>query len=122
MNYAQARQGRNINGTQINLWDWTTRNGDQIRQSPPCTLECTHTTSEEAERHFYNYCIDNAKVYESNGIQQKCRICGQWTTKSFGNNQLHLILQPIALCDEHLTKECLARASPFSIGISIIHS
>jgi hypothetical protein len=122
VNYAQARE-RQLNGKPLGRWDWTTMNSHVVRRSEPCAgRTCTHQTHEEAERHFYSFCLERATIHEHADEQRKCVICGAWTTTEMGNNQMWLCVRPVDLCDEHLTREFLAQAVPFSPGLQIIHS
>ena len=118
MNYAQARRRDDDSG----FWDWTTMNDKKIHHSRPCTQACQHTSADEACRHFYEYCLERATVHETPGEQYKCVICGAWTSKSLGNNQMSLAIKPFSLCEQHLNKESLASACPFEGAVEIIHS
>mgnify|MGYP001608649807 FL=1 len=139
MNYAEARQ---LEG---GGWHWTTMNDGIVRTSAPCLQidehfdpantynppksenlhRCQpHQTREEAERHFYDYCLEQARVHVHADEMRKCIICQAWTDAGMGNNQMWLGIRPVDLCEKHLTKEFLALAVPFPPegGISIIHS
>ncbi len=118
MNYCQARERDDGSG----FWDWTTMNDKIVHRSQPCTESCRHTSADEACKHFYEYCLERATVHETPDVQYKCDVCGAWTTKSLGNNQMWLAVKPIYLCDQHLNKESLASVHPFQGAFQVIHS
>ena len=123
MNYAQARERlTQYYGQPSGLWDWSTKRDDMVRRSTPCETSCAHKSPEEAERHFYDYCLEKAQVHEHPDEQRKSVICGAWTIKELGNNQMWLAIRPVDLCEAHLTQEYLAQAQPFKSGMAIIHS
>lgn len=122
MNYDEARQRQLANGEPLGLWDWTTMNDGRVRRMAPCSDDCQHVSEEEACRHFYDDCLSRAQVHSHPNVQLKCTLCGTWTDKDFGNTQLWLTLSPIPLCAEHLNREGLMAALPFTGSIVIIHS
>lgn len=122
MNYDQARQRANKDGTPSGLWDWTTMNDGVIHPTASCSLSCHHETQEEAERHFYEYCIENVKEFTNSDEQHKCAVCGDWTQKGLRNTSMFLIGFNLYLCDIHRNESELRKFSPFEFGLSIIHS
>ena len=122
MNYAQARQRSFSDGTPQDLWDWSTMNDGRAWVSNPCNHSCRHATREEAERHFYDYCLEQAQVHPQEREMRRCRVCNAWTRNQLGNIQMWLLLQPEWLCDAHLTREFLAQVQPFAPGYTLVHS
>lgn len=133
MNYDEARQDKN------GIWRWTTMNDGRIRTAPPCIqfeeqpIEeigrvpskvlgmCEHATKEEAERHFYDDCLDRVKESESSHWMD-CAVCGAPTKKLLGNRPFGVLFSEQPLCDDHFSKETLAELHPFSTGIYLMHS
>jgi hypothetical protein len=123
MNYDQARQRINPDEEKISLWDWTTANNGIIYPARPCEKGiCRHVTREEAERHFYEYCLGEVQEHVSNDEQRQCAICGTWTNKVLGNEQFWLLSLRAWLCDEHRNKQELGKLFPFEVGVELIHS
>lgn len=113
MNYDQARERQQEDGSGSGIWDWTTKNDDVVRQAPPCSDACRHESQKDAERHFWQYCLDSAEEYETTQMQKPCAVCGKWTTKGLVNRSLHLIGFGDRLCDDHRNKDELAKLHPF---------
>lgn len=118
MNYDKAREHPKKPG----LFLWSSRNDNKLYYAEPCNENCQHHSAEEAERHFYNHCLEMAKEKTDPNQQHKCKVCDAWTQKSLGNYQLHLLFFHAFLCDEHRTKDELARLFPFESGIEVMHS
>ncbi len=117
MNYAQARQ-RKDDG----LWDWTVMRDKQIRQASPCSDECHHVTQEEADRHFYEWCLSQVQEYEDTETQHKCAVCGAWTNRYFENRPMGHLNFMSYLCDAHRNLDELRKLHPFESGIALIYS
>lgn len=116
MNYAQARQ-RESDGR----WDYTVRNDDRIWRTGYCAdHEDGHATKEEAEKHFYDYELDQPfRIYEDINQQAKCVVCGEWTQNRV---MLYDGYTTYILCKDHQTKEDLMKVRPFTPGMSSIYS
>lgn len=80
-----------------------------------------HATKEEAERHFYDFCLEQAKEHDGSHWMD-CAKCGAATKKMLGNMGLGDLFHIEPLCDEHRTKEVLADLHPFAPGIAMVHS
>jgi hypothetical protein len=117
VNYAKSRQ-RLDDG----LWDFTFTRDKVTRRTSPCSEECKHATQEEADQHFYDWCLDQVEEIHLANQMLKCRICGEWTDKEFGNRHLGMYFGPIPLCDKHRNKEGLKQAEPFHSPIEIWYS
>lgn len=119
MNYAQARLRSDGSG----YWDWTTKNGDLIWRSAPCSQECKHETSEDAERHFYEHSLASVEESDYEG-EWRCDFkgCEKRTSKGLGNASLSLTFRTTLLCDEHRNKESLRIILPFKADLRLIHS
>lgn len=117
MNYDQARQ-RESDGK----WDWTTMNDGIIRATASCSSHCGHETQEEAERHFYDYSLDQVKETGVSWTACEYPDCPNPTQRALGNLGFWLALSSTPLCDEHRTKECLVEVYPFHAGMALIHS
>lgn len=143
MNYDQARQVA-LGDDALGGWHWTTMRGGVVRPAMPCRLyvgpvrsvadmmrepvkgtdfeTCPpHATKEEAERHFYDYSLEQVDL-ERYSNWQDCVICGEPTKMGLGNKGMSLYFQGSALCVEHLSREHLASKYPFEPGIELIHS
>jgi hypothetical protein len=113
MNYYEARQTKDKQ-----FWHWTCMNDGKVWPSTPCTSDCQHKTSEEAERHHYDHEVASLQTVTFSSAQ-KCEVCGVWTPKAL---QTRGGLRASYLCDEHLTKENWAKKFPFETGIQISSS
>lgn len=140
MNYDQARAIENKETGEIVGWRWTSMNDGRIRTAWPC-IEFTpmdvedygrkeperihlcppHATQEEAERHFYDACLEEASE-QTTSHWQDCRVCGAPTKRLLGNRDLSSLFNGDALCDEHFSKDTLQELHPFKSGIYLIHS
>jgi len=119
MNYAEARQ-RQSDGR----WDWTTRNDDRIWRSSPCSAhEDGHATREEAERHHWEYELDNVRrfvVADAGAVTlERCQICSVFTASHvrFADGYTMFFL-----CSIHQDRASLEQVHPFVPCVSIIHS
>jgi hypothetical protein len=83
-----------------------------------------HETKEDAERCYYEYCLDHAREGTMSDQQCHCRFpdCEEWSQKYLGNPGLDGIFNLVVLCDEHRNREGLEAAHPFVPGIWIHHS
>lgn len=143
MNYDEARQV--VTGPDsLGGWRWTTMNDGVIRTAAPCrrytgpvrtvaemmrepvkgtdftTCE-PHASKEEAERHFYDYSLE--QVEERDCSWTSCSAhCGNPANKTLGNLGMALYFQPTPLCDQHRSREELIALYPFKTGIALIHS
>lgn len=117
MNYAQARQRQDTK-----LWDWTVMNDKIIHRHDPCSESCAHETQAEADKHFYDWSLEQVQEYTDSDVQRKCAVCGTWTQKSLGNHQFWLVISPEFLCDEHRNKDELMKLQPFQSPIILIYS
>jgi hypothetical protein len=104
-------------------WHWTTFNDDVIRTAWPC-LDCPpHATREEAERHFYEACLES--VVERSTLESwRCAVsdCERPSWKTLGNPQMSRCFRPVPLCTEHCNRATLRELHPFEPGLSVIHS
>lgn len=139
MNYDEARE---IPGKG---WHWTTMNNGVVRIAQPCItilkpfdpgsldfslrpsdiVRCPpHATREEAERHYYDWCLSTVTEIKLGEQQLRCRApsCEAWTDTLLGNRQLERMFNGDPLCDEHRTRETLAAIHPFAPGLRSIHS
>jgi hypothetical protein len=117
MNYDQARE------LTTGGWHWTTRNDDVIRTAWPC-LDCPpHATRDEAERHFYEACLESVTEQEL-AVPHSCTVpdCQQPAMSFLGNRGLSRIFAGTALCPAHLNRATLRELHPFEPGLSVIHS
>ena len=142
MNYDSARQVA-LTADALGGWHWTTMNDGRVRPAAPCrryigppldhrlpfkpaeasdfeTCE-PHATKEEAERHFYDYSLEQVEE-ESYSSWQDCVVCGAATKTGLGTRSMALLFSGDALCDAHLSKEKLAELHPFQPGYQLIHS
>ncbi len=122
MNYAQARERKDDSENPSGLWFWTTGNDGRLYCTEPCTLDCKHANAEDAEKHFYEYCLSNAKEFENRDEKHKCKVCNEWTQKGLRNWSLDEIHVSFYLCDAHRNIYELRKLHPFESGIQIIHS
>lgn len=137
MNYAEARQipGRG--------WHWTTMRDGKVRPAAPCLtyigdpgklmstmaafdesdwVTCEpHPTKADAERHFYEHSISEARVQKW-VTWMACEICDAPTREGYGTNLLSLGFANVPLCERHLSEEHLRAVRPFKEGIAIVHS
>lgn len=124
MNYDRARQRVGLGDDKpLGLWDWTTYNGRfGTRVAKPCTASCHHTTREEAERHFYEFCLASVKPFNDTEVQHKCGVCGAWTSRGFRNERLSMLKLESYLCKEHQTIAALEKLHPFKPDLEVIYS
>jgi hypothetical protein len=123
MNYDEARQRKNADGSESGMWDWTTKNDGRILIASPCSSKCEHRSQEEAERHFYEHSLESAVEGFHKNVQYPCAVCGEWTTGYMGNNDFSLLSMHADLCDNHRSKEELAKIFPFQGGgVQVVHS
>lgn len=137
MNYDQARQLKDGG------WHWTTKNDGIVRTAEPCLkhigdesdpawylkpynasdwTRCEpHSTREEAERHFYEWCIESLKeddLWDWTG----CQVCDAPTKKALGNRGMHMLITSVPLCDEHRNVDKVRELYPQPGGIALTHS
>jgi len=89
-----------------------------ITRCPP------HATKEEAERHYYDWCLSTVVEIKLSDQQLRCRAegCEAWTDTELGNRQLDRMFNGDPLCDVHRNRETLALIHPFTSGLRSIHS
>jgi hypothetical protein len=140
MNYDEARE---IPGKG---WHWTTMNNGVVRTAQPCIRHVgdesdpfwymkpsnesawercePHATKEQAERHFYDWCLSTVTEIKLGEQQLRCRApgCEAWTDTELGNRQLGRMFNGDPLCEAHRTREVLAQIRPFAPGMGLIHS
>lgn len=139
MNYDEARE---ILGKG---WHWTTMNNGVVRTAQPCitilkpfdptspdfSLKASditrcppHATKEDAERHYYDWCLSTVTEIKLSNQQLRCRAegCEAWTDTELGNRQPERMFNGDPLCDEHRTRETLALIHPFRSPLGVIHS
>ena len=116
MQYYQARQ-RKSDGR----WDWTGMHDKVVTARPPCSdHEDGHATAEEAERHFYDYEVENLKPVKLRDEMRRCSFpgCLDFTQDGFESRYLGLQM----LCIGHCTKLGWVAAHPFKPGITVAAS
>lgn len=139
MNYDEARPLKDGG------WHWTTMNDGVVRTAQPCiqilkpfepgsldfSLKASditrcepHATREEAERHYYDWCLSSVAEIHLADQQRRCRAegCGVFTDVMLGNRQMERMFNGDPLCPEHRTREVLAKIHPFTPGMQSIHS
>lgn len=82
-----------------------------------------HATKEEAERCFYDFCLDHAG--EQDWVPRgKCEFpgCGETAVKAFGMPREDSVIPFAFLCDAHRNRAGLEAAHPFEAGIQITHT
>jgi hypothetical protein len=107
MNYAQARQ-----------------RDDRIWRSGPCREhDDGHATSEEAERHFWEYEIEHASRFvvpnDQAGQLLRCAICSAFTASTV---RLDDGYTTFILCPDHQDRASLEQVHPFESGRTLIYS
>lgn len=123
MNYDQARERMDKDGKPSSLFDWTTMNDGHVRAAGPCmTHTCEHHSAEEAEKHFYDYCLDQVKEFHLGDQQLRCEVCGEFTDGGLGNQSFYMLSFHSVLCPTHRNKERLKALHPFHTGIALYHS
>ena len=140
MNYDKARE---VPGKG---WHWTTMNDGIVRTAEPCSRHVgdesdpmwymkpsnesdwqrcePHATRDEAERHFYDWCLETVAETRMGDQQLRCRMpdCAEWTDTVLGNLQDERLFNGDPLCEAHRTREVLAQIRPFEPGMELIHS
>jgi hypothetical protein len=83
-----------------------------------------HDTKEEAERCYYEYCLDHVRESTMANQQIRCEFpgCENWSHKLLGNPGMSGLFSGFVLCDEHRNREGLMAAKPFKPEIIIYHS
>lgn len=83
-----------------------------------------HATKEEAERCYYDFCLDHVREGTMLDEQRRCQFpgCEAWTQKYLDNPQLGMVFHFVCLCDEHRNREGLEAAQPFEPGTESYHS
>ena len=117
MNYAEARQSM-LTG----MWSWTTARDNEAHQSAPCDASCRHEAKADAEKHFYEMCLNMATPSIDGVSMLKCTHCGSWTTGRYGNKELWLLFKVKPYCLPHAKPEFLRLREPLTSGLKIIHS
>jgi hypothetical protein len=127
-------------------WHWTTMRDGVVRTAEPCIRHVgdethplwymqpskpeewercePHATREEAERHYYDWCLSTATDIQLADQQLRCRAegCEAWTDTELGNRQLERMFNGDPLCAEHRTRDVLATLHPFTPGLRSVHS
>lgn len=137
MNYDEARQTADGTG-----WHWTTKNDGRIRTAAPCLryvgspdasydspyrkedweLCEPHATKEEAERHFYDWCLSEVKEVACSWASCRYPSCDQPANKALGNSPFGMLFSQLPLCDDHRNAESLQLITPFRPGLTLMHS
>lgn len=119
MNYYEARQR-----TSDGRWDWTGMNDSRIFKAGPCAgHDDGHATKEEAERHFYDWELDQLQELKGpSSTQHRCQSPGCQTFTDIalaigGHIGVHFWL-----CKDHRTRGEVARIYPFTPGLTITSS
>jgi hypothetical protein len=122
MNYEQARR-RMKDGK----WHWTNLNDGKVYPSGGCAQDCPgHDSREEAERHQYEYELNNLAEIALQPIEgavdgrHQCVVCGAGTLQALQITGHCLRLVP--LCAAHCNRAGYALAHPFQPGRSFAHS
>lgn len=139
MNYDEARELKGGG------WHWTTMNDGVVRTAQPCITilkpfepgsldfslrpsditRCPpHATKEDAERHYYDWCLSTVSEIKLADQQRRCRAsgCSEWTDTMLGNRQLGRMFNGDPLCDAHRTPEALRALHPYAPGMMSIYS
>ena len=140
MNYDEARP------LKAGGWHWTTMNDGVVRTAQPCIRHVgeksdpfwymqpskpedwvccePHATREEAERHFYDWCLSTVEESRMSDQQLRCRVagCDGWSDVLLGNRQLGHLFNGDPLCEAHRSKDQLALLHPFKPGMVLVHS
>lgn len=99
-------------------WEWTVDVQDVIYAAEPCMEHPDgHATKVEAERHYYDWMIQNAIEVTTSKTKELCQAgCDEFTQKGF---QLHPWTAPIWLCGKHCFRETLTVVRPFQAGMTV---
>ena len=128
-------------------WHWTRMNGDQIRTAAPCRLyigptdkpiwdpvytdpanwqRCEpHATREEAERHFYDYCLENLVTETTEWMNCQAKDCDAPARLWHHNRGIGMAFSGgLSLCTNHYpyADELIQERYPFESGMQIWHS
>ena len=138
MNYAKARPLKDGG------WHWTTMRDGLVSLAPPCrrfignplpdiqpfpmpynpdeweTCE-PHATKEEAERHFHDWSIAEARE-QGFGNWMGCAVCDAPTKRGWGSAHFSAPYGVDPLCDAHYSAQTYADLHPFEPGIALLHS
>jgi hypothetical protein len=82
-----------------------------------------HPTKQDAERCYYEFCLDHLQEFERPDIQRCCQVCTAWTSK--GLHEIEIggwFMSPVWLCDDHRTVDHVRHLIPFSEGMSSAYS
>ena len=114
MNYYEAR--RQESGEQY--WHWTCLRDSKICICDSCSPACVHKTREEAERHFYEWTLDNLIEETLTGQRFPCAYpgCSVWTSVYMASRR---VTHGLFLCDKHRNRENFKNARPFRPGLII---
>lgn len=111
MNYYQASQ------LQKGGWHFTCTNNGKTWPVGYCAQHGGHATKEEAEECYRQYLLDNhirLRSFELEGGQEYCAVCGKLTNLVA---EVATVTQYV-LCEEHQTKENVAKLLPHISGIT----
>lgn len=120
MNYYEAREIADSDGVPTGLWHYTCRNDDRIWPVGYCSEGCPgHDSPEGAAEHYTEWLLDHILRLDGqlSDQQLRCRVCDAWTDR-FAEIDL---LQTWPLCDEHRTREHVAKLLGGPVG-SIVAS
>lgn len=106
MNYYDAREMRQEDGTPSGRWHYTAQHDNAVFPVGYCAQSCPgHASPEEAREHYRRYLLDSARY---DGFlaeeQRRCEACGAWTQ---GDAYIPLVMERHVLCEEHRTREVL---------------
>lgn len=105
MNYYQARQKKNQDGT-AGGWHFTCMRDRRVWPVGPCADHEPHETAEAAEACYANYLLDNLKVSTLANTQERCQECGEWT-QGIVEAAPHGAM--VVLCEKHQSREIYAK-------------
>ena len=83
-----------------------------------------HATKEEAERCFYEFCLDHALEFSYDQAMYPCDVpgCETYSSKGLRYSPMGSVISQVTLCDKHCDREGLVLARPFRDGQEIWHS
>lgn len=114
MKYSRARQ---VEGG----WLWTDERDGKIYRGVSCMNCPPHETREEAERHFYDFCLSRLEECQVN-VSNPCIICKAPTQTILGNPNLGEYFNFAAVCQDHDAPDTMARLYPFHPNLTLTHS
>ena len=119
MNYEQARQQQNEDGTP-GKWHWTNRNDGRIYPVGNCAHDCPgHDTADAAAEHQRQYDLTELRLDQEYGSWSECEVCGKLTKMGA---EIPYRGWSLMLCDEHRTREIAEPKYVLTGGTQLIHS